>query len=228
MLRAVIFDFNGVLVDDERIHFRAFQKILGEEGIVLSEADYYARYLGMDDRGCFRASFQASGRELKDAALAELIERKAIYYRTLIDHDVAIFPGVEKLVATLARSFPLAIASGALRHEIDLILQKSGLHAFFLVIASAEDVHEGKPDPEIFLRALELLNQQQKNSAILSAQCLVIEDSKEGIRAAKRAGMKCLAVTNSYPQSELTQADAVVAGLNEVDVAFLNRLFAAD
>ncbi|MGH7848606.1 MAG: HAD hydrolase-like protein, partial [Candidatus Binatia bacterium] len=87
MLRAVIFDFNGILVDDEQLHFLAFQKILGEEGIVLSKADYYAHYLGMDDRGCFQASFHASGRELKDAALAELIERKAIYYRTLIDHD---------------------------------------------------------------------------------------------------------------------------------------------
>lgn len=228
MLRAVIFDFNGVLVDDERIHFRAFQKILAEEGIALTEADYNARYLGMDDRGCFRASFEASGRRLEDAALSDLIERKAIYYRTLIDQGMVIFPGAEKSVSGLASFFPLAIASGALRHEIELILQKTGLRNFFSVIVSAEDVQEGKPQPQIFLRALELMNQRQKGSAIRAAECLVIEDSKEGILAAKRAGMKCLAVTHSYPQSELTQADAIVAGLDKVDAAFLNRLFLAD
>jgi HAD superfamily hydrolase (TIGR01509 family) len=226
MLRAVIFDFNGVVVDDEHLHFRGFQKILAEEGIGLSEAEYQARYLGMDDRGCFRASFQASGRALGDAAVADLIERKAKYYRTLIDQELVIFPGVEKLVTLLAPSFALAIASGALRHEIQLILQKSGLSRFFSVIVSAEDVPEGKPNPQIFLRALDLINQPHTDSPIRPSECLVIEDSKEGLLAAKRAGMKCLAVTNSYAHSELTGADAVVARLDDMTPAALRELFA--
>jgi HAD superfamily hydrolase (TIGR01509 family) len=224
MLRAVIFDFNGVVVDDERIHFQAFRKVLAEEGISLTEADYYAHYLGMDDRGCFKTTHRVAGRSLDDDALRLLIERKAVRYRTLIESGVIIFPGVTELLRHLAPRFPLAIASGALRHEIEDILEKSGLRAFFRVIVSAEDVSEGKPDPEIFLRALELLNQQEK-APIVAPQCLAIEDSKEGILAAKGAQMKCLAVTNSYPAAELLAADAVVASLDQVDVTFLTGLF---
>jgi beta-phosphoglucomutase-like phosphatase (HAD superfamily) len=224
MLRAVIFDFNGVLVDDEHIHLQAFRQVLGEEGISLTEADYYAHYLGMDDRGCFKTTHRAAGRFLDDGKLLQLIERKAVHYRTLIESGVIIFSGVTKLLQVLAPRFPLAIASGALRHEIEAILEQSGLRDFFRVIVSAEDVLEGKPDPQIFLRALEFLNQQGE-TAILATQCLVIEDSKEGISAAKGARMKCLAVTNSYAAAELVAADAVVARLDEVDVTFLTKLF---
>jgi HAD superfamily hydrolase (TIGR01509 family) len=226
MLRAVIFDFNGVIVDDEPVHFRAFQTVLEEEGISLTESDYYARYLGMDDRGCFRATYRASGRVLDDFTLKQLIERKARYYQTLIREGVVLFPGVANLVATLARSLPLAIASGALRHEIEDILQRTGLGAHFPVIVSAEDVQDGKPDPEIFRRALELINRPERNPAVLPEQCLIVEDSKDGILAAKRAGMKCLAVTNSHPASHLSGAEAIVESLAEVDIFFLQRLFA--
>jgi HAD superfamily hydrolase (TIGR01509 family) len=225
MLRAVIFDFNGVIVDDEGLHLQAFQQILRQEGISLTEADYYARYLGMDDRGCFRAAHRAVRRDLDDARLERLIERKAVYYRSLIDHGVVMFPGVARAVSNLSSAYPLAIASGALREEIDRILEKCALTRFFHVIVSAEDVREGKPEPQIFLRALELLNRQQKDAKILAEQCLVIEDSREGILAAKRAGMKCLAVAHSYPASELEGADAVVESIERVDLSLIDRFF---
>jgi len=224
MLRAVIFDFNGVVVDDERIHFNAFKKVLQEEGISLTESDYYTHYLGMDDRGCFQATHRSAGRSLDDDSLRLLIERKAVHYRTLIESGVIIFPGVRELLRDLAPRFPLAIASGALRHEIEEILAKSGLRDFFRVIVSAEDVSAGKPNPEIFLRALDLMN-RWGDTPIMATQCLVIEDSKEGISAAKGAQMMCLAVTNSYPASELPAADAVVASLDKVDATFLMKLF---
>lgn len=226
MLRAVIFDFNGIIVDDEPIHFRLFQRVLGEEGISLNQRDYYARYLGFDDRGAFIASYHDHDRELSEAKLAELIERKAVYYQEAIRNHVRVFPGVKPLVASLAKSLPLAVASGALRHEIETILSTISLRNHFRAIISAEDVLAGKPEPEIFLKALVALNAQMDGQEkIAAADCLVIEDSKEGVRGARRAGMKCLAVTNSHRAEALGEATAVVQSLEHVTLAGLEELW---
>jgi beta-phosphoglucomutase len=225
MLRAVIFDFNGILVNDEPIHWELFRRVLLEEGLSLSDKEYYERYLGMDDKGCFRAVFRDKGRALDDAALGVLIERKAAYYRAAIAERMVVFPGVKELVPELAARLPLAVASGALRGEIELVLRSFGLINFFRVIASAEDVAEGKPNPAIFLKALEGLNREQGGELIRPSECLVIEDSKEGISAANRAAMKCLAVANSYPAGELKSAQAVVESLEEVTLPKLESLF---
>lgn len=223
MLRAVIFDFNGIIVDDEPIHFELFRKVLGEEGIVLTEDAYYERYLGFDDRGAFMAGFRDSDRSLTDQKLAELIDRKAVYYQQAIRDHVVIFPGVKTLVYKLAPSVPLAVASGALRHEIATILTTAGLVNYFQAIVSAEDVRQGKPEPEIFLKVLAKLNAGVSRQ-IEPADCVVIEDSKEGIRGARRAGMKCLAVTNSHPAELLTDANAVVKTLETVTLNFVESL----
>jgi len=226
MLRAVIFDFNGIIVNDEPIHFRLFQRVLDEEGIPLTEEDYYARYLGFDDRGAFIAGYRDHHRELNDAKLAELVERKAVYYQEAIRNHVEIFPGVKDLVTALARTLPLAVASGALRHEIETILSTITLRSHFRAVVSAEDVHTGKPEPEIFLKALAALNVAfDDRNTIAATDCLVIEDSKEGIRGARRAGMKCLAVTNSHPAALLGEASAVVNSLEQVTVDFLQKLW---
>jgi HAD superfamily hydrolase (TIGR01509 family) len=226
MLRGLIFDFNGIIVDDEPIHFRLFQRVLGEEGIVLTEADYYARYLGFDDRGAFQAGYREHNRALSEKKLAQLIDRKAEYYQEAIRDHVTIFPGVKTLVSTLAPSVPLAVASGALRHEIETIIATAGLIAYFKAIISAEDVEQGKPEPEIFLKALAALNTHNNGIAIVAADCVVVEDSKEGIRGARRAGMKCLAVTNSHPAELLGEAHAIVKSLEEVTLPFLQKLCA--
>jgi HAD superfamily hydrolase (TIGR01509 family) len=227
MLRALIFDFNGIIVDDEPIHFELFKQVLAEEGIKLTEVDYYARYLGFDDRGAFTAAYREHGRSLDEKLLARLIDRKAIYYQSEIRSKVRIFPGVEKLVTTLVPVLPLAVASGALRQEIETILSAAGLLKHFAVIISAEDVDHGKPEPEIFLKALARLNAQVEDGhPIDAADCLVIEDSKEGIRGARRAGMKCLAVSNSHPTELLQEANAVVRSLEEVDLALLEKFCA--
>lgn len=225
MLRAVIFDFNGVIVDDEPIHFELFQKVFREEGIALSKADYYSRYLGFDDRGAFMAGFHDNRRILEADKLAELIERKARYYQDAIRSHVDIFPGVTTLVGSLAANVPLAVASGALRHEIDTILKTAALLEHFRAIVSAEDVERGKPEPEIFLKALAALNNLNNGDrSIQATECVVIEDSKEGVRGARRAGMKCLAVTNSHPAEQLSEADDVVKSLEQVDLTFLKNL----
>ena len=223
MLKAVIFDFNGIIVDDEPIHFILFQKVLGEEGIVLTEEAYYERYLGFDDRGAFEAGFHEHKRPLDNAKLEDLIERKARYYQDAIRAHAAIFPGVKNLVGSLAQSLPLAVASGALRNEIQTILAGAGLIDKFTAIVSAEDVARGKPEPEIFLKALAAIN-AHSGAAVQSGECVVIEDSKEGIRGARRAGMKCLAVTNSHPAELLQEAHAVVTSLEQVTLPFLQQL----
>lgn len=223
MLRAVIFDFNGIIVDDEPIHFQLFQKVFAEEGIDLTKDAYYERYLGFDDRGAFSFGYREHNRSLSHEKLTELIDRKAFYYQAAIRNQVAIFPGVKELVSSLADKLPLAVASGALRHEIETILTTAGLIQYFKVIVSAEDVDRGKPEPDIFLKALARLNGQIAN-AIQAGDCVVIEDSKEGIKGARRAGMKCLAVTNSHPAELLGEAHTIVNSLEEVGLARLTQL----
>ena len=223
MLRAVIFDFNGIIVDDEPIHFELFQKVLAEEGIELTNDAYYARYLGFDDRGAFSFGYHEHNRPLSRQKLAELIARKAVYYQEAIRNHVTIFPGVRKLVAELAQNLPLAVASGALRNEIETILTSADLIHHFKEVVSAEDVKRGKPEPDIFLQALAALNAHDGNT-IQASECVVIEDSKEGIKGARRAGMKCLAVTNSHPADLLIDADAVVTSLETVTLADLTGL----
>ena len=225
MLRAVIFDFNGIIVDDEPIHFELFQRVLKEEGIKLTEADYYARYLGCDDRGAFTIAYREQGRALSHSKLARLIERKAAYYQEDIKSKMRVFPGVQTLVPHLAEKLPLAIASGALRNEIEIILSGIGLSAHFHAIVSAEDVTRGKPEPEIFLKALAQLNAALASDHPISpAECLVIEDSKEGIHGARRAGMKCLAVTNSHPSELLNEADSIVDSLEGIGQSQLEAI----
>jgi len=225
MLKAIIFDFNGVLVDDEPLHLEMFQKVLEEEGIVLSEREYYSRYLGLDDRGCFQLVYHDRGKSLDDRGLAELIRRKAVYYRAALEQGIRVFPGVTERVPSLAKRFPLAVASGALRNEIETILQKIGLSGCFKGIVSSEDVRQGKPHPETFLKALAIVNQAPAQEPVLASQCLVVEDSKEGILAARGAGMRCLAVTNSYPAEELGMADAIIQSLNELDILRMEKIF---
>jgi|SRR5581483_4513483 len=221
--RALIFDFDGVIADDEPLHLRAFQQALAAVGIALGEDDYYARYLGFDDHDAIVEALREAGRTPDDATVDALMAAKAAHFLALVRDGVRIFPGVPAFVRGAAARVPLAIGSGALRREIALILAHAGLTAAFGPIVSAEDVRDGKPSPETFLRALDLL--RDTTPGLAAAECLVVEDSHAGIEAARRAGMRCLAVTNSYPAAELGAADLVVASLEDVDWERLEALF---
>ncbi|MBS1786175.1 MAG: HAD family phosphatase [Acidobacteria bacterium] len=219
MLKAVIFDFNGIIVDDEPLHLELFRRVLGEESIALTDEDYHAKYLGYDDRGCFTAALNDAGRaELASDVMfvAELIKRKANYYYEAIEGRFLLFPGAADLVKTLAANYPLAIASGALRGEIEVVLQRGGIRECFKEIIASEDVTICKPDPEGYNKALAALNALGVDQ-IHPNECLVIEDSVAGVEAAKRAGMWCLAVTNSYKADELAKADWIVSSLVNCD-----------
>lgn len=239
MFRAIIFDFDGVITDSEPVHLKMFQKVLSEKGISLGFEEYYEKYLGMDDKGCFSTLLQSRGVDTGTDLIQSLIHKKTTYLMDYIKNDLFIYPGVVDFIEKARKRFNLAIASGALRHEIEFILHRAGIHSAFTVIVSAEDVREGKPDPECFQKALAGLNEMlgtlpifQKEiwevspdaDAINPEECLVIEDSIAGIEAAHAAGMKCIAVTNTYGRERLTMADLVVKSLEEINVDALDNL----
>jgi beta-phosphoglucomutase len=221
--RAVIFDFDGVIADSEPVHLAAFQRVLGGEGIAITHEDYYARYLGFDDHDAIVEALRDAGRGAEPEVVRALMARKADAFLALVRDRVRIFPGVREFVRLAAARVPCAIASGALRHEIELILRHAGLADAFGALVSAEDVPEGKPSPASFLRACDLLRARIPDLA--PAHCLVIEDSLAGIEAAARAGMRCLAVANSYPATALAGADLVVASLEGIGWERLAALF---
>lgn len=212
-LRAILFDFDGVIADTEPLHFAGLRRTLAEIDISLTESDYYANYLGFDDRGCFLAALQANGRPVTPAILHDLMTKKAVAYLDSVKDHLVIFPGVREFVQNAAAHFPLAIASGALRPEIELILEQAGLRKAFLHITSAEDVSRGKPDPQPFQYALAGLTHLRPELGLDAASCLVIEDSLPGIRSAKSAGMKVLAVANTHTTQDLHEAHAITHSL---------------
>ena len=212
-LQALIFDFDGVIANTEPLHFAGLHQTLKEIGITLTESEYYADYLGYDDRGCILAALAANRRPADPATVEQLMTRKAQAYLESVTQHQVIFPGVPDFVREAARSFPLAIASGALRHEIEYILESAGLRTAFAHITSAEDVTRGKPDPQPFLLALKAL--QQRNPRVTPAGCLVIEDSLPGIRGAVAAGMKVLAVAHTHTVQDLHEAHAITHRLSE-------------
>jgi HAD superfamily hydrolase (TIGR01509 family) len=227
-LRAIIFDFDGVIADTEPLHFAGFRQTLADIGINLTQSDYYANYLGYDDRGCFITALAAHQRPADPSTLAQLMQRKSQAYLESVNNHLVIFPGVREFVRDAAATYPLAIASGALRHEIEVILEQAGLRKEFLHIISAEDVTRGKPDPQPFLQALDTLNRQCLDQPITAGSCLVIEDSIPGIRSARTAGMKVLAVANTHTIQDLYEAHAVAQSLSQVRLGELcERLWPA-
>jgi len=208
-MRALIFDFDGVIADTEPLHFEGLRRTLAEIGITLTQADYYENYLGFDDRGCILEALRVNNRSATGPLVQDLMHAKAMAYLASIKDHLIIFPGVREFVEQAAVTYPLAIASGALRPEIELILEQAGIRKAFCHVTSAEDVTKGKPDPEPFLHALGGLNRKAGGAALSPGSCLVIEDSKPGIQAARSAGMKVLAIANTHTVQDLGEAHAI-------------------
>ncbi|HEX9940714.1 MAG TPA: HAD family phosphatase [Thermoanaerobaculia bacterium] len=230
MLRAILFDFNGVLVDDEPIHLELFQRVLTEEGISFSTEEYYARYLGLDDRACFAAVLERAGEVPTVPHLMRLIARKASYYQERIRKGgYPFFPGAVELVRALAAGGRmLGVVSGALREEVEGALRQAGVLERFKVLITAEDVEEGKPDPQGYLRALEALNSQPPlpERLLHPHEVLAVEDSPVGLAAASEVGLATLGLAHTYPAGRLRGADAVAESLAELTPERLEQLFA--
>jgi beta-phosphoglucomutase len=210
MIQAVFFDFNGVIVDDEPLHLKAYTEALAEEGVELTEGDYYDS-LGMDDVTFVRAAFARAGRELSDEALRRVLASEAARYRALVEDELPVPPGVVTFVKALSRRYPLGVVSMATREAIDYGLGRAGLIPYFGVVVSAADVNTYKPDPACYAKALELLNAGRDQAHVMpvtAPECLVVEDSPPGIQSARAAGMRTLGVTNTVPERALREAGA--------------------
>lgn len=214
---AVIFDFDGVIVDTEPLHYKAFQQILTPLGLGFSWEQYMEAYMGFDDRDAFMEAFSTSGKQLNHGELTQLIAVKANIFQDIIRSGVTPYPGVVDLIKTLHRAnTPLAICSGALKSDIIPILEMLNISECFGIIVSADDVTKSKPDPECYRLAFEKLCKQWPMSVHLPTHAIAIEDTPAGISAAKKAGLKVIAVTNSYHQDHLIDADFMVESLEQL------------
>ena len=216
MIEAIVFDFDGVIADSEKLHLRALQRVLVPLGMTITSGEYYSRYLGYDDVGTFRAIAADRGVEFDDGRVRELIAAKSVVYQSLLTADV-LYAGAAVCVERLANEYPLGIASGALRHEIEAILRAAALDHHFRFIVASGDTATGKPAPDPYVRAATL-------HRLSPSACVAIEDSRWGIESARAAGMQCIGITHTYPAEELSEADVIVRGLDEITPQLIGRL----
>jgi beta-phosphoglucomutase len=231
MLRAVIFDFDGVITDSEILHFRAFNQVLRQYGIELTKQEYYKTYLGFNDADCYGLLINQGLLKAEMEQISNLIEEKKQIYKELAKTEGKMIEGVRDFLTLLEEnSVTMAICSGSLLTEVEMVLEDTGLRDLFEVIVSGEQVRKGKPDPEGFLLTLKRLNSNvnsgQAENHILPSECIVVEDSHWGLEAAKAAGMHTIAVTNSYGAEQLSVADKIVDQLNELSIDDLQQLCA--
>jgi beta-phosphoglucomutase len=223
-LQAIVFDFDGVIANSEPLHLVAFQQVLREDGIELSPQDYYHHYLGYDDVGLFQTLARDRRLELDAARIDALVARKGARLQSMMESGAVLFPGAKEFILQAAAAVPIAIASGAQRHEIDEIIQSAGIARLFAVVVAAGDTPQSKPSPDPYRLAFSRL--QEKTGRTLDPRCSVaIEDSRWGLESAKGAGLRCVAVTTSYPARELQgAAELVVEGLHTLTLQRLSEL----
>ncbi|HEY3041024.1 MAG TPA: HAD family phosphatase [Pyrinomonadaceae bacterium] len=229
MIQAIFFDFNGVIIDDEPLQMAAYRDVLHEQGINLTENDYYSA-LGMDDKTFVRAAFERGRKTLSDDVLKLVLEGKAIRHRRLIEDELPLFPGVVTFLKATARHHSLGLVSMATLAEIQYVLDRTRLRTLFSVIVSAEDVSVCKPAPDCYRIALEKLNASRRAERLLpllARECLVIEDSPPGIESGRQAGMRTLGVINTVSDEQLRAAGAevVTASLADWTVESVRHVF---
>jgi HAD superfamily hydrolase (TIGR01509 family) len=216
MVKAVAFDFNGIIVDDEHLHFEAFRLALEPSGVELTHDDYWAHYLALDDPGVIRVLREDYPAELASISDAALLAVKIEHYLGLVGAKAPLFPGAVEAVRALANELPMVIVSGARRVEIETALEQAGIANCFQGIVAAEDTERGKPDPAPYLMGAQLLRRPP-------GQIVAIEDSIGGIASARAAGLRVIAVAQTYPRERLTDADLVLDRIADLDPVVLRR-----
>ncbi|HBE19204.1 MAG TPA: HAD family phosphatase [Cyanobacteria bacterium UBA11149] len=229
-LKAVLFDFNGVIINDEGIHKQLIEEILLQENLRPSADDYREYCLGKSDRVCLIDLLKSRGRFVSDSTLNSMIARKAELYRQKLEElpKLPIYPGLEDLIFKIRLAeLPMGVVSGALRSEVELVLSRVELLPYFSVIVAGDDIKVSKPEPDGYLLAVERLNQQYPDLKASSNDCLAIEDTFAGIEAAKRAGMQVVGVANTYPFHMIQrQANWAVDYLNDLELERVQEVYA--
>ena len=229
MIQAIFFDLNGVIIDDEPIHLRAYREVLATEGISLSDEDYFAS-LGMDDPTFVRSAFARAGKPLNEETMRAIIARELALHRALIKDELPLCAGIVTFIRAAARHYQLGVVSMAQRDEINYVLERALVHKTITVVVSAEDTLACKPDPACYLIGLERLNEKrrdQRQLPLLADECVVIEDSTPGVKAGRAAGMRTIGVTNTVPEAALRAvgADVVTASLFDWSIDAVHHLF---
>ena len=217
MTAAVVFDFDGVLADSERLHFAAFRDVLGDAGWTLSERDYFDRYLGFDDAALVSEFARDRKIALAAPAQAALVLRKTEVFQSRLEAAGVLYPGAPAAIARLGARYRLAIASGSLAVEIHTVLAAAGLTQAFAAVVGADDVPRSKPAPDPYLAAVRALG-------VPASAAVAIEDSRWGLESARAAGLRTIALTTSYGAAALGDADLVLASLDDVTVDVVARL----
>lgn len=225
-LQAIVFDFDGVIANSEPLHLVAFQQVLTEQGIELTAQDYFHRYLGYDDVGMFETLSKDRGLAMSDERVAALVSRKGAKMQEMLHSGSVLFPGAKEFIRNAASEVPIAIASGALRHEIDEIIEAAGMADLFTTVVASGDTPQSKPSPDPYRLAFDRL-QAQTGRPLDPRRCVAIEDSRWGLESARGAGLRCVGVTTSYPAHELTGADLIVEGLKSLTLQRLDGLCAS-
>jgi HAD superfamily hydrolase (TIGR01509 family) len=229
-LKAVLFDFNGVIIKDEAIHEQLIEEILIAENLRPSPHEYREICLGRSDRICLAELLKRRGRAVTESYLNQLVTRKAQSYQRQLEKlpKLPIYPGLEDLIFKIrVAQLPMGVVSGALRCEVEVVLERAKLAQYFSVIVAGDDIKVSKPEPEGYLLAVERLNQQHPNLKAQASECLAIEDTPAGIKAAKRAGMQVVGVANTYPFHMLQrQASWTVDYLHELELDRVQQVYA--
>ena len=229
MIKAIFFDFNGVIIDDETIQMKAYQEVLRGHDIELTE-EWYFDALGMDDRTFVRAMFERAKKPLNEAVWTSVLQAKTEAHRLAIQDQLPLFPGVLTFLKNTSRHFSLGLVSMANKVEVGYVFQRASLTPLFSVIVTAEDASACKPDPMCYSTGLAKLNEKRQRERLLpllAAECLAIEDSPPGIQAARAAGMRTLGVTNTVSEDALRAAgaDVVTASLADWNAAAVNLVY---
>lgn len=202
--KAVLFDMDGVIVDSEPLHFASFQATLQRFGRKLDDTQYKRHFMGKTDEEGLKQYFEFMGEMAHPDAI---LDEKARSYLELAADQLVAYPGVLEFIRDLAsRQVPLALVTGSLRAEAEITLKTFGLTDLFSVVIPAEDISRSKPDPEGYLKGAKALG-------VAPADCVILEDAASGVKAAKAAGIRCVAVTNTHSAEELHEATYIVAEL---------------
>ncbi len=219
MLNAVIFDFDGVIIDSESLHFKVFNEVLSTYDIEISWEDYQGLYIGYDDEKTIKTVFKKNRKILNKKIVRKLIQQKAhIFEKAVSDKQAKIFPGAIELIKSIPIRVPIGLCTGALRSDIKPVLSGLKIKNTFKAIVTAEDTKKSKPHPDPYNLILSQLDIHDPNTVV------AIEDTPAGIRSAKSAGLKVLAVTNTFSSQFLFDADAVTDTLERVNRKTLEDL----
>jgi len=222
-LDAVIFDFDGVIANSEPLHFQAFADTLSSAGFALSREEYYASYLGYDDVGAFDAVAKDRGRPLDPEGIRKLVAAKERRMLELTHGGDVLFPGAAEFIRACAAEVPVAVCSGALRHEISAVLDAAELTPAVRLIVASGDTRQSKPSPDPYRLAFARLN-AEAGGDLRPDHTVAIEDSRWGLESARGAGLRLVGVTNSYAADALPEAELIAAGLHALSVAMLDEV----